>query len=180
MANKFTFATLPQQSKYPKLLVYFYGSQAPIEPVISEDFKSFDLSSQAVISENNTTYRWFLGQAVYDPESGTLHGEELIADEEYTVKDGVTTFLNTFDDKVMCVMTNPLFPKAFMYTPLYKVGEGNSGIEGITDDIENVDGPVDVYTIQGTIVKRQVERSQALEGLSRGIYIVGGKKVLVK
>ncbi len=79
----------------------------------------------------------------------------------------------------MCVMTNPLFPKAFMYTPLYKVGEG-SGIEGITDDIENVDGPVDVYTIQGTIVKRQVERSQALEGLSRGIYIVGGKKVLVK
>ena len=45
---------------------------------------------------------------------------------------------------------------------------------------ENVDGPVDVYTIQGTIVKRQVERSQALEGLSRGLYIVGGKKVLVK
>ena len=78
----------------------------------------------------------------------------------------------------MC--SSDLFPKAFMYTPLYKVGEGNSGIEGITDDIENVDGPVDVYTIQGTIVKRQVERSQALEGLSRGIYIVGGKKVLVK
>ena len=169
------------QSKYPKLLVYFYGSQAPIEPVISEDFMSFDLSSQAVISENNTTYRWFLGQAVYDPESGTLSGEELIADEEYTVKDGITTFLNTFDDKVMCVMTNPLFPKAFMYTPLYKVGEGTHGIEGITDDMpENVDGPVDVYTIQGTIVKRQVERSQALEGLSRGLYIVGGKKVLVK
>ncbi len=181
VANKFTFATLPVQSKYPKLLVYFYGSQAPIEPVISEDFMSFDLSSQAVISENNTTYRWFLGQAVYDPESGTLSGEELIADEEYTVKDGITTFLDTFDDKVMCVMTNPLFPKAFMYTPLYKVGEGTHGIEGITDDMpENVDGPVDVYTIQGTIVKRQVERSQALEGLSRGLYIVGGKKVLVK
>lgn len=181
VANKFTFATLPVQSKYPKLLVYFYGSQAPIEPVISEDFMSFDLSSQAVISENNTTYRWFLGQAVYDPESGTLSGEELIADEEYTIKDGVTTFLTKFDDKVMCVMTNPLFPKAFMYTPLYKVGEGTHGIEGITDDMpENVDGPVDVYTIQGTIVKRQVERSQALEGLSRGLYIVGGKKVLVK
>ena len=58
-ANKFTFATLPVQSKYPKLLVYFYGSRGPIEPVISEDFMSFDLSSQAVISENNTTYRWF-------------------------------------------------------------------------------------------------------------------------
>ena len=26
---------------------------------------------------------------------------------------------------------------------------------------ENVDRPVDVYTIKGTIVKRQVERSQA-------------------
>ena len=75
----------------------------------------------------------------------------------------------------------PAIPQSLPYTPLYKVGEGTHGIEGITDDTpENVDGPVDVYTIQGTIVKRQVERSQALEGLSRGLYIVGGKKVLVK
>lgn len=177
VANRFTFATLPVQAKYPKLQVYLYGKQAPIMPLVSEDHMTFDLSSQAVVSDNKTTYRWFLGEVVYDSAEGTLSGEELIQDEEYTVKDGVTTFLTKFDDKVMCVMTNPLFPGTYMYTPLYTVGF--SGIEDIVSG-SDADRPVDVYTIQGTIVKRQVNRADALEGLSRGLYIVGGKKVLVK
>lgn len=179
--NRFTFATLPVQSKYPKLLVYFYGNQAPIEPVISDDYMSFDLSSQAMISENATTYTWFLGEAVYDSETGSLSGETLIQDEEYVLTNGVTKFTTKFNDKVMCVMTNPLFPNAYMYTALYEVGKPTDGVENVRDDMaENANGPVDVYTMQGMIVKRQVARSEALEGLSRGIYIVGGKKVLVK
>ena len=39
---------------------------------------------------------------------------------------------------------------------------------------------VDVYTILGTLAKKQVKKSQALEGLQRGIYIVDGKKIIKK
>lgn len=37
---------------------------------------------------------------------------------------------------------------------------------------------VDVYSLSGIRVKAGVERNNALEGLQRGIYIVGGKKVI--
>ena len=56
--NKFTFATLPVQSKYPKLLAYFYGKQAPVEPVISNNNMTFDLSSQADV--NGTPHNLYM------------------------------------------------------------------------------------------------------------------------
>jgi len=40
-------------------------------------------------------------------------------------------------------------------------------------------GPVDVYTILGVKVRSKVEAENALTGLEKGIYIVGGKKVCV-
>ena len=40
--------------------------------------------------------------------------------------------------------------------------------------------PVDVYSLQGVQLRQNVERSEALEGLPAGIYIVGGKKVVKK
>lgn len=53
-----------------------------------------------------------------------------------------------------------------------------SGIDGIIADEE--DGPVDVYDFYGRVVKRQVPRSEATEGLAPGIYIAGGRKIAVK
>ncbi len=41
-------------------------------------------------------------------------------------------------------------------------------------------GLVDVCTLSGQLVRRQVTRSQALHGLPAGLYIVGGRKVVVK
>lgn len=41
-------------------------------------------------------------------------------------------------------------------------------------------GKVDVYTIDGALVKRGVKAGEATKGLRRGIYIVGKQKVLVK
>lgn len=38
---------------------------------------------------------------------------------------------------------------------------------------------VDVYTLYGVCVKRNVQHSQAFEGLPAGVYIVGGKKVKI-
>ena len=37
---------------------------------------------------------------------------------------------------------------------------------------------VDVYDVKGTLVKRGATSSNALEGLPRGIYVVGGEKVV--
>jgi len=57
----------------------------------------------------------------------------------------------------------------------------------IVDDLSSVkqtvnedgDAPVDVYNAQGQLLKRQVSPDQALEGLSKGVYMVGDKKMVV-
>ncbi|MBR5695740.1 MAG: hypothetical protein IKX43_05835 [Paludibacteraceae bacterium] len=49
-----------------------------------------------------------------------------------------------------------------------------------TQPAENIDEIVNVYTITGTLVKSNVRRSKALDGLKKGsYYIVGHEKVLV-
>ena len=39
---------------------------------------------------------------------------------------------------------------------------------------------VNVYTIDGVLVKKNVKPLKAVDGLKKGIYIIGGKKKLVK
>ncbi|MBR5639536.1 MAG: leucine-rich repeat protein [Muribaculaceae bacterium] len=53
---------------------------------------------------------------------------------------------------------------------------------GVKDiNIDNADnGPVDVYNMNGQLIRQNVERNEATTGLPSGIYIVGGKKVIVK
>ena len=59
-------------------------------------------------------------------------------------------------------------------------------INGVINDIKNVEivetenEIVDVYTIDGVLVKRNVKAAEATRNLTKGIYIVGKKKVLVK
>lgn len=174
--NRFTFATLPVPTDYPHLTLYDYRNQAKVEAEVSDDYMTFDLSSQAVVKGNDTSYTWFLGEPIYDAESGSISGETLLVDDEYTIKDGVTTFNYKFSEDVVCVLTNPLFPAGYLQTPPYRVGY-DSGVSVIGDN-EKI--AVDVYTLSGMIVKRQVNKADALNGLPSGIYIVGGKKVFVK
>lgn len=44
---------------------------------------------------------------------------------------------------------------------------------------EDADAPVDVYNVNGQLLKRQVSPDNALEGLSKGVYMVGNKKAVV-
>ena len=44
---------------------------------------------------------------------------------------------------------------------------------------EDADAPVDVYNVNGQLLKRQVSPDKALEGLSKGVYMVGNKKAVV-
>lgn len=54
-----------------------------------------------------------------------------------------------------------------------------TGVKDINADIAN-NGPVDVYNMNGQLIRQNVERNEATTGLPSGIYIVGGKKVIVK
>lgn len=45
-------------------------------------------------------------------------------------------------------------------------------------NLENPNAKVDVYTISGVCVRKNVPAATALNGLSRGVYIVGGQKVV--
>jgi beta-xylosidase len=52
------------------------------------------------------------------------------------------------------------------------------GVVDLAD--EQPSGITSVYSLSGQLVRRSVLRSQALTGLPAGIYIVGGKKILIK
>lgn len=55
---------------------------------------------------------------------------------------------------------------------------GISAVDNI--QVDDSDKPVNVYNLQGQLLRMQVERSSATQGLPAGIYIVGGKKVIVR
>lgn len=55
------------------------------------------------------------------------------------------------------------------------VGGGTTGVDGL--QAVEADPLVDVYTMEGRRVKRGVRKSAALDGLPRGVYVVGGEKV---
>ncbi len=52
-----------------------------------------------------------------------------------------------------------------------------TGIDAVTADAETF---VNVYTMQGVLVRANVNAAEAAEGLTTGMYIIGAKKVLVK
>ncbi len=171
--NYFTFATLPIPDEY-NLNVYYYNNQANINAECVNGV--VDLSSVAEAGGNPTQYTWFIGEAVYDIDLGGYVGETLFEDDEYTIENGVTTFNYTFDESLMCLMTNAAFPSLIMKTNMIDVT--SLGIDDISVDSE--DTPVNVYNLQGVLLKSNVNRNEALEGLNPGLYIVGGKKYLVK
>lgn len=55
--------------------------------------------------------------------------------------------------------------------------DGATGIESID---ATASAPVDVYTVSGVRVRASVSSAQATECLQKGLYIINGKKVLVK
>lgn len=148
--NNFTFATLPQSSK---LNIYEYWNQQPLTVECIDG--RVDLSSQATVGSTPTVYRWFVGIPEFD-ENGELVGEELVADDEYTIENGVTTF-NTGLENVMCIMTNSVFPELYLYTYPMKVEAGiadavNDSISTFTAVVAGNDIIVKADVADGTYV----------------------------
>ena len=174
---------------------YSYNLQAPIDVKCVNG--KVDLSSEAVVGGEPTTYRWFEGNVKY--VDGELQGEELTANEEYTVENGVTTLkLNNTFTNLVCVMANDNFPNALLHTN-YITFTAPTGIDAVTADkdvkIQFFDGAISVlgaqnstvaiYSIDGKLVYQgKVADDSTRISLARGTYIVrvGNKaaKVSVK
>ena len=50
----------------------------------------------------------------------------------------------------------------------------------VKDVIVRHDEPLSIYTLSGQLVRRATTPQQATQGLARGIYIIGGKKIVVE
>lgn len=76
--------------------------------------------------------------------------------------------------------------KAYLALPVETAAGANvlkwdldaTGIENATADCEEM--TVDVYTLSGVCVRSNVKAANALQGLHKGVYIVNGKKLVIK
>ncbi|MGN1245426.1 MAG: hypothetical protein ACI4UN_02225, partial [Muribaculaceae bacterium] len=175
--NYFRFSTLPPVK--PTYGVYQYHSQYPVD--VTPDGMVVDLSSEAVINGNGTEYIWYLDMP-YVNEEGELEGENLYEGTEYTIENGVTTFLNNFED-VVCVMLNSEFPDLILTTNLLTITD--SGVDGINGNGKSriaVDGNSIIVTAEagakvaligsnGTVL-RTAKGTTTMSGVAPGVYVV--------
>ena len=185
VGNRLKFSTMPLPSNNGKRFDrYSYNLQAPID-VKCVDGK-VDLSSEAVVGGEMTTYHWFVGNVKYI--DGELQGEKLDVNDEYTVENGVTTLKLTQPiTNLVCVMSNDNFPNALIYTNYIAFTLDPTGIDAVTADkdvkIHFLDGAISVlgaqnstvaiYSIDGKLVyQAKVADDSTRISLARGTYIV--------
>ena len=64
---------------------------------------------------------------------------------------------------------------------LYYVGtQEGVGVEDAIADETQLSDYVDVYDFTGKLIRKQVKREEAAKGLAKGLYIIGGKKIMIK
>ncbi len=164
--NKLSFATLPRPTS--RLTTYSYGNQAPLTGTVSGG--KVDFSAEASVDGTPTTFRWFIGD-VYVDENDSIQGEELYIDEEYTIENGVTTFL--LEEKytnLVCIMTNSVYPNLMQYTDYvtFDPKDGSSSIQNVRINTAKFEGKS--FRING----------QPADENAKGIIIKDGKKYFNK
>ena len=159
VGNYFDFSTLPPI--LPQYSVYNYSGQAMLN-VALQDEKIIDLSSQAMVGDSVTVFTWYLGEPTFNYDTYEWEGEVLEEGDEYTLENGVTTFLKRFDD-VICLLTNPAFPDVYLYTNYFDVNQ-SMGLENVSEEGKEVhkylhDGVLyierngNTYTVMGEYVR---------------------------
>lgn len=171
--NRFDLTTLPVPSN--NFYVYGYTNQASM-PISVVD-GSVDLSSQAKVGDVNTVYTWYIDTPYFD-EADELVGEELYEGEEYTLENGVTTFIKSFSH-IMCVMTNTVFPSLYLYTDFVDVTVAGLDNVSVADGGMAVTVDGDVITVCSSDADGTPVALVALDGrvLARGV-IDGGVATL--
>ena len=190
VGNRLRFSTMPPAnekvtkglSKKQRYNRYSYNLQDPIKVECVNG--KVDLSSEVTAGGEPTTFRWFVGKI--QVRDGKLDGEELELNESYTLENGVTTLkLDKAINNLVCVMTNPAFPKAVLSTDYVKFTP--TGIDAVktNEDVKiqfvaggiNIVGgensPVAVYSIDGKIIYRAKAATADLHiSLAPGTYVV--------
>lgn len=115
-------------------------------------------------------YEWD-GNGVY-AKGDTIH----VYNEYYYYELDNDAFSNRFyrisDQEISIVVTNNIDLTLFFDFPI--------GVDQVVANKPVEDPYVNVYSIKGCLLKQHVLRENALDGLRKGLYIVGGKKVYVK
>ena len=107
-------------------------------------------------------YGYFLEDSVVDEPANTTIGAQRAVLIPWLVENLADIDENVKVDKIIYV-------------------KGNGMLNDIKDVvIEDPKEIVDVYSIDGVLIRRNVARINATNGLAKGIYIVGKQKVLVK
>ena len=145
--NRFTLATIPTA----RIASLTYAPQRDM--AVAVDGLVIDLSSQATVAGQTTTFKWYRAdRTVIDPS-------------EYTEQNGRFTF-NQAIEGAFCAMTNPAFPRFTTQYPFKTVGVtfNPSSIDKAT----LTDAPADVYTLGGMLLQRNAD----LNSLPAGTYVV--------
>jgi len=123
-------------------------------------------------NKNNDTYTL----VAYSPVNDDIEGNE------GTIFTLELTANTSFNNNDLINFTNIVFAdnqeNAYLLNDTQLNVIGFSSINGIEADEQN--GPVNVYNLQGQALRIGVDPSNATQGLPSGIYIVGGKKVIVR
>lgn len=184
--NCLTFNTLPPvKGNY---FDYTYSNQQPIA-IEAVDGK-VDLSEFADVRGIATAYHWFVDSPYLD-DNGELAGEALVEGTDYTIENGVTTFL-TNKTHVICVMTNALYPSLYQLSTFVDTGvSGIAGIDaaaGVRVTVEGssirvvADGDVKaaVYGVNGVALGEAEGSDLTFGPFAKGIYIVRAGDQTVK
>lgn len=110
---------------------------------------------------------------VNNPTVGTL----------YIMGDSTNDFAKNaanFIDKFTCGNTGYKFVKSSKAGHAYELILAEDESTGISEVAADGEGVVNVYNMQGVVVRANVSSANAAEGLAPGLYIMGGKKVLVR
>ena len=121
--NALTLATLPAQpsgmNTKTKTKNFTYAPQAAIE--VPAMVKVLDLSAQATVAkgelnpsavgDDDAYTTWLSGNTIFAVKTVGETPATLVEGTDYSIADGVITFLNTPTDKVYVEMTNEAFPK---------------------------------------------------------------------
>lgn len=83
-------------------------------------------------------------------------------------------------DKVQIIsFTGSVANKPLYISEMFLSNDSQYAPTGVADFTgDEPQGKTNVYSLSGQLVRRNVERRQALEGLPAGVYLVGGRKIL--
>lgn len=152
--NKFDLASLYEIAQ--KVTTLTSASMQDMEIAETID-GNIDLSAQATLGEKNSTIKWF-----------TEDGTELVEGTDYTVANGVYTFIKEQTAKIYATLQNTeALPKL---TTAIKTTLANVAVAAAINDMKAERTRAAIFNLAG----------QRLDAPQKGLNIIGGKKVMMK